>query len=73
MRKTAHEPQEPGPAEKALLFPRCCLDIKQLRLGRQLHSDFLMKSNDWILDDGNLCVGNWQLQRGENRSKQWKV
>ena len=34
---------------------------------------FLMKSSDWTMDDGKLCVGSWQVQRGENKSKQWKV
>lgn len=51
----------------------CCLDIKWLRLGRQPHGVFLMKSNDWTMDDGNLCVGSLQVQRGENKSRQWKV
>lgn len=32
-----------------------------------------MKSNNWSMDDGNLCVGNWKLQRGVNKSKQWKL
>lgn len=73
MKQTAYELQEPGPTEKAPTSHFCCLGIKWLRLGRQPHGVFLMKSNDWTMDDGNLCVGNLQVQKGENKSRQWKV
>lgn len=73
MRQTAHEPQEPGSTEKAPASHCCCLDIKWPRLGRQPHGVFLMKSNDWTMDDGNLYVGSLQVQRGEDKGRQWKV
>lgn len=43
-------------------FPLCFTGIKQPRLRREPCGVFLMKSNNWAMDDGNLCAGNCKLQ-----------